>query len=114
MDSGPLVVPLPHVRQLVIPSQVITMTAAQWAENSVCESVTTVYFCSSGWVTQPRLACTQGLRLIMASDGLWDLVSFAKAAKSCRNKLPHQAVASLVQVCRCRRGMSARCHTSRW
>jgi serine/threonine protein phosphatase PrpC len=45
-----------------------------------------------------RGVATQGLRLIMASDGLWDLMSFTKAAKSCRNKLPHQAVASLVQV----------------
>lgn len=47
----------------------------------------------------------------MASDGLWDLVSFTKAAKSCRNKLPHQAVASLVQVRVCIWIVRICCHT---
>ena len=61
LDSGPLVVPLPHVRQIILPRQ-------------------------------------GGLRLIMASDGLWDLVTFSKAAKSTRHKVPTQAVTTLIQV----------------
>lgn len=35
----------------------------------------------------------------MASDGLWDLMSFSKAAKSVRHKLPEAAVSALIQVC---------------
>eukprot|EP00775_Hariotina_reticulata_P009503 gene9503-9666_t len=61
LDAGPLIVPLPHVRQVLM--------------------------------TRRR-----ALRLIMASDGLWDLVTFSKAAKSVRHKLPHQAVSTLVQM----------------
>ncbi|KAF6260285.1 phosphatase 2C-like domain-containing protein [Scenedesmus sp. NREL 46B-D3] len=61
LDAGPLIVPLPHVRQVLL--------------------------------TRHR-----ALRLIMASDGLWDLMSFSKAAKSVRHKLPHQAVSTLAQV----------------
>eukprot|EP00879_Flechtneria_rotunda_P006047 GHRR01006360.1.p1 GENE.GHRR01006360.1~~GHRR01006360.1.p1 ORF type:complete len:642 (+),score=258.86 GHRR01006360.1:226-1926(+) len=34
----------------------------------------------------------------MASDGLWDLMTFSKAAKSVRHKLPHQAVTTLAQM----------------
>lgn len=34
----------------------------------------------------------------MASDGLWDLMPFSKAAKTVRHKLPHQAVSTLMQT----------------
>uniref|UniRef100_A0A383WJ55 PPM-type phosphatase domain-containing protein n=2 Tax=Tetradesmus obliquus TaxID=3088 RepID=A0A383WJ55_TETOB len=61
LDAGPLIIPLPHVRQVLL--------------------------------TRHR-----ALRLIMASDGLWDLMSFSKAAKSVRHKLPHQAVSTLAQM----------------
>lgn len=48
LDAGPEVVPLPHIRQVILP--------------------------------------TDGSRLIVASDGVWDLMSLSKAVKLCRLK----------------------------
>ncbi|KAI8463185.1 MAG: phosphatase 2C-like domain-containing protein [Monoraphidium minutum] len=58
LDTGPMVVPLPHVRQMLAPQD-------------------------------------RALRFIIASDGLWDLMSYEKAAKGIRNKLPPEAAASM-------------------
>lgn len=57
-DAGPMVVPLPHLRQLLVPRQ--------------------------------------GIRLVLASDGLWDLMTPDKAAKVVRRMANEDAAAALV------------------
>jgi len=57
-DAGPEIVPLPHVKQVLIPEQ--------------------------------------GCRVIMASDGLWDILSLSKAVKIARPKPTESAASTLV------------------
>ncbi|GFR48931.1 hypothetical protein Agub_g10936 [Astrephomene gubernaculifera] len=58
LDAGPEVVPLPHIRQLILPSE--------------------------------------GARIIICSDGVWDLMSLSKAVKLCRFKPASAATAALM------------------
>jgi serine/threonine protein phosphatase PrpC len=57
-DAGSCVVPMPHLRQLLVPSQ--------------------------------------GIRLVLASDGLWDLMTPDKAAKIVRQMVTEDAASALV------------------
>lgn len=41
---------------------------------------------------------SQGGRLILASDGVWDAVSNERAAKCCRGLPPQQAAAQIIKV----------------
>lgn len=61
LDTGPLIVPLPHVRQMLVPEQ-------------------------------------RALRFLIASDGLWDLMTYEKSAKCIRNKLPAEAAEYLATL----------------
>ncbi|KXZ54621.1 hypothetical protein GPECTOR_4g686 [Gonium pectorale] len=58
LDAGPEVVPLPHIRQVILPSA--------------------------------------GARIIICSDGVWDLMSLSKAVKLCRFKPAAAASATLM------------------
>lgn len=58
-DVGPHVIPIPHIRQLVIPEK--------------------------------------GCRVILATDGLWDVVPAHKVAVQSRGKLPAEAIDDLMQ-----------------
>ncbi|KAG2449516.1 hypothetical protein HYH02_005659 [Chlamydomonas schloesseri] len=58
LDAGPEVVPLPHIRQVLLPSN--------------------------------------GARIIVCSDGVWDLMSLSKAVKLCRFKPASAATAALM------------------
>ncbi|KAF5831437.1 hypothetical protein DUNSADRAFT_13145 [Dunaliella salina] len=60
LDAGPEIVPVPHIRQVMMPPQ--------------------------------------GCRLILASDGLWDLMSYSKAVTMTRAKPTSAATAALIQV----------------
>ncbi|PNW77853.1 hypothetical protein CHLRE_10g454450v5 [Chlamydomonas reinhardtii] len=58
LDAGPEVMPLPHIRQVLLPSN--------------------------------------GARIIVCSDGVWDLMSLSKAVKLCRFKPASAATAALM------------------
>lgn len=97
MDTGPLVVPLPHVRQV---------RAAAWAgagqghgaaggAAALCAAPPTCAPTSASappYTHAPQLVVPpeRAVRLLLASDGLWDLVSPEKAARAVRSKLPHE------------------------
>ncbi|KAJ9511432.1 hypothetical protein QJQ45_029903, partial [Haematococcus lacustris] len=60
LDAGPEVVPIPHIRQIILP--------------------------------------VEGCRVVMASDGLWDVLSFTKAIKLTRSKPTGAAASTLVSA----------------
>jgi len=60
LDAGPEVVPVPHIRQVLLPGE--------------------------------------GCRVIMASDGLWDVLSFSKSAKLTRSKPTGASASALVSA----------------
>eukprot|EP00983_Pelagomonas_calceolata_P053940 1143502-Pelagomonas_calceolata.AAC.1 len=87
LDAGPEIVPVPHIRQ-----------APRWCRcPTYCRSVQSLdSWCrpGAGRVMMPP----QGCRLILASDGLWDLMSYSKAVTMTRAKPTSAATAALIQV----------------
>ncbi|GAX80484.1 hypothetical protein CEUSTIGMA_g7922.t1 [Chlamydomonas eustigma] len=62
-DAGPEIIPIPHIRQVLIPQE--------------------------------------GCRVIMASDGLWDVLTLSKAVKMTRSKDAATAAAALLSAVTC-------------